>query len=57
MEAFVGVSKGRADLEEIELLDWFGRIKDDGFEYFLSSHIASFQAGDQNGGDILTMRR
>ncbi|KAH7077443.1 putative lovastatin nonaketide synthase [Paraphoma chrysanthemicola] len=57
MEAFVGVRKGRADMEEMELLDWFGRIKDDGFEYFLSSHMASFQAGDQNEGDVLTMRR
>ncbi|KFY29675.1 hypothetical protein V494_08556 [Pseudogymnoascus sp. VKM F-4513 (FW-928)] len=57
MEAFVGDRKGRADLEEMELLDWFGRIKDDGFEYFLSSHLASFQSNDQNGGDVLTMRR
>lgn len=57
MEAFVGVRMGRADLEEMELLDWFGRIKDDGFEYFLSSHMASFQAGDQNEGNVLTMRR
>jgi hybrid polyketide synthase/nonribosomal peptide synthetase ACE1 len=57
MEAFVGVRKRRADLEEMELLDWFGRIKDDGFEYLLSSHMASYQAGDQNGGDVLRMRR
>jgi hybrid polyketide synthase/nonribosomal peptide synthetase ACE1 len=57
MEAFVGVRKGRADMEEMELLDWFGRIKDDGFEYLLSSHMASFQAGDQKGGNVLTMRR
>jgi len=57
MEAFVGERKGRADLEEMELLDWFGRIKDDGFEYFLSSHMASFQASDQNGGHVLKMRR
>ncbi|GLI77277.1 putative Hybrid PKS-NRPS biosynthetic cluster [Penicillium ochrochloron] len=57
MEAFVGVRKRRADLEEMELLDWFGRIKDDGFEYLLSSHMASYQSGDQNGGDVLRMRR
>ncbi|THC88618.1 hypothetical protein EYZ11_011935 [Aspergillus tanneri] len=57
METFVEVRKRRADLEEMELLDWFGRIKDDGFEYLMSSYMASFQAGDQNGSNVLRVRR